>query len=401
MSKLTEKSYFPTLCWLIVAIIYMLQYGLLVIPSSVVSELKQDFGVNMSYVGIYAAMFLYAWVIMQLPAGLFFDRYNSRKLIFCSTLLLVVACGIQGVTTNYYWSLFSRFLMGGAGSFSFIGAIYLARSWYSSLMLPIIIGLTGGISGISEISFPVLFLEYKHSINWREIILIIGVITFIFAVLSWFFVHDKVTHEEKSKDRMLQDLRVVLTNKYLWGLGLYVGFAFTYFIVLADMWGLDWLVKQFGLTKIDAALMNSVTIFSFIIGCPLLGWLSRYIATPKLLLISMVVEYISLLLMDYSTHTVMSHIIVLVFLGLSTGGVMLAFDIAKEVVSERHYGLAVGFLNVFLCGVGVIITPIMGYVLMLSLGHGFYKPLIISMTGALGVIVAIFIAWRFRFETKA
>ena len=91
MSNLTKKSYFPWLCWFTVAVIYVIQYGLLVTPESLVDELKKSFNISMTQIGVYSSMFLYAWILMQIPAGIMFDRYNSCKLMFISTLVLALA----------------------------------------------------------------------------------------------------------------------------------------------------------------------------------------------------------------------------------------------------------------------------------------------------------------------
>lgn len=401
MSVLTQKSYFPWLCWASVTLVYVLQYGLLVIPESLVQEISTSFNIGLAQVGVYSSMFLYAWIIMQIPAGIMFDHYDSRKLMFASTLVIVLACVIQGFTTNYSVALLSRALMGAGGAFSFVGAVYLARAWFPVTMLALVIGITEAASGVSEIGFPVLFANLTANVSWRAIMFFIGMIALGFAFLTLFFVRDK-PKESRSKHRRSTriDLKTVFSNKYLWGLGLYVGFAGAYYFAVIDMWGVVWLRRQFNLSTTQAVYLNAAAILGFMIGCPVIGWLARFMARRYLIMICMLAEYVMLYLTDFWMHTTESHACSLVLLGFFTGGIVLAFDMAKELVAELHYGLAVGFLNMFFGLIGVIMTPIMGYILMLNTGEVVYKLLTMQLTGAIGAIVSIFIACLYKFDKK-
>lgn len=400
MSPTARKYFSPVFCWLIVALIYMLTYALLVVPELIISQLKTDFHVNLSAIGFYSACFLYSWIIMQIPAGILFDHYDSRKLVFFSTLVIVIACILQYYTLDFGWGLLSRILMGAASSFSLIGALYLSRTWFSVTLLPVMIGITQAMSGISEIGFPVIFaqLSYKN-IHWTAIILYLGIGLLILALLALFFVRDS-DYEQRNKKRRSSsvNLKIILGNRYLWGLGIYVGFAVAYFIAFADMWGVDTFKHQFGLDTVDAVYLNSTIVFGFMIGCPLIGWFSRYLPRRILILICMVIEYVLMTLLNYFVFGIDGQIVGLFVLGFFTGGIILAFDMIKEIVTEAHYGLALGFLNIFFGLIGVMLTALLGYVIMLKGGADFYEPLIMQITGATATIASLFIAWRYKFD---
>lgn len=380
----------------------MLQYGFLVIPSVSVQQIKNSFQVSLSNVGLYSAMFLYAWVIVQFPVGILFDRFNSRKLIFWATMLIVVGCIIQSFTKIFGLALFGRVVMGAGGGFAFIGAVYLARCWFSAAMLPIMIGITEGITGLTEIGIPLLFSS-SHSDDYRrKVILLMGLVALLLAFLSWLFVRDKSSESEAIKEKVSvkRDVKIILSNKYLWGLGAYIGLAAMNYLVMGDMWGVRWLRHQFGISQFDAVLMNSIAIFGFVVGCPIIGWISRVIPTRFLILICMVFEFICLYFINFGASTIAGHSIVLFLVGFSTGGLILGFDMAHQIVATRHYGLALGFLNMCFGLIGVIFTPVVGYLFTIKLGHSVYKPLLMTSVGGLGVIVAIFIARYFKFEQK-
>lgn len=399
MTKLSHKSYFPYLCWGTVCMIYVLTYGLLVMPESTVHELKQTFSVDMAGIGFFSSSFLYAWIIMQIPAGIMFDHYNSRKLIFCSTLVLVIGCLIQGVTHDYEWGVFSRLLMGAASSYSLVGALYLARSWFGVVTLPVIIGLTQGASGITEIIFPILFANHTIAVHWRWTLSIIGVVILVIAFLALVFVDDHCDCKRIKSNRSLRiNFKPVFKNKYMWVLGFFVGFAIAYYLIMVNMWGVLWLKRQFSIDTPDAVYMNSAATLGFMIGAPVIGWLSRFMPRRILLMICMLCEYTFLSITDFSATTLGSHSFVLIMLGFFTGGVILAYDMVKEIVSEAHFGLAIGFLNMFFALIGVILTPLMGYILMLHAGQVVYKPLLLQLTGVIAAVISIYIARYFSFD---
>lgn len=395
MSTLYERPYYPWLCWGIVAFIYLIQYGLLVLPSALTQQLQTAYAVSSTEIGVFSAAFLYTWVVMQIPCGMMFDKLNSRKLLFYSTLLLTLSCVLLAVSHHYWVGVFSRLLMGAAGAFSFVGALYLARNWFVVAIFPLIVGLTEAVSGIGEIGFPAIVTVLERTFSWRFVVLIIALLSLILALLVWMYVRDKQYESVKERVAEWHDFKKTLKDPRIWILGLYTGFGFAHYMVMADMWGIEFLQYKFHLSPIDAVLMNSIVIVGFTLGCPLVGWMARYFSEIRVILVCALFELAFLVTFAYSSVSIAGNIIFLFILGLMTAAIVLSFDVAERIVPRSHYGLTVGFINMFFGGVGILLMPVVGYVLHSArYTHEVSEPVSIIATGVLTVVCAVLINLR-------
>jgi MFS family permease len=382
-------------------LVYVLTYGILVVPVAIIPQIRETFHIGMTELGVFSSAFLYSWIIMQIPAGILLDHYDSRKLLCLSTVLIGAGCLLQAFTTNYGLGILSRLIIGAASSFSLIGAIYLSRQWFSILLLPIMIGIAEGSSGLAEIGFPVLFAHITKSVSWLHVMFYLGIVAFVLAILVWLFVRDKpLDLAIKHRLNFQEKVRLVVTNKYLWGLGLYVGFAIAYYVIIVNMWGVVILRKVYGLPLLEATYVNSSPVLGFMIGGPIIGWISRSMPRRILIFICMLLEFILLsVLINWHPEIILNSVLLFI-LGFVTGAIILAFDMSKEIIEEKHYALAVGFINIFFAGIGVVIIPLMGFLLMLHTDSVFYRRLVLEVIGAIGLILSAFIAWRYKFDTK-
>ena len=161
MNRRHKRPIYPWFCWLIVALLYLFQYGLLVIPSVFSEELRHAMGINRMGVGILYSAFLYTYVFMQIPVEIIFDRFRSRNVLFLASIILVLGCLIFTMSHNIWFAGIGRMVMGFGGAFAFIGALYLGRNWFPIVMFPLIVGLTEAMSGLSEIGLMPLLAFLK------------------------------------------------------------------------------------------------------------------------------------------------------------------------------------------------------------------------------------------------
>ncbi|MCH9745052.1 MAG: MFS transporter [Gammaproteobacteria bacterium] len=368
MLSLSKKSISPWFSWSIVAIIFLTQYGLLVSPSAITHQLCTSLDCSVGDIGIFSSAFLYTWVLMQIPAGLLFDHFNSQKLLFYSTLILALACVVQALSQNFTLGILSRLLMGFGGSFSFVGALYLGRNWFSLATFPIIVGLTEAVSGIGEIGYGAMFAALKDYYSWRIIMLVIAIFIIILAIMVLLFVHDKQSPSVKKQVNVWIDLKQTVRNKKLLLLALYMGFGVVHYIVLADMWGIHGLIAHYHITILKAIFLNSFVIIGFTAGCPILGYISRFFVIRRVILICSILEIGLLAINNFMNVSIQWNYFLLFFLGFVTSAVILSFDLAELFIPKKSFGVATGLINMFFGGISVLLMPVVGY-LFQERGH--------------------------------
>jgi len=367
MNSSTYKSPIknPWFAWFLVAFLYLLQYGLLVFPSIISESLKESLHLTDMAVGFFSSAFLYTYVLMQIPAGLLYDRYDAKKILIFSIACIIVGSLLLTLSQGFHLAFWSRLLMGFGGSFAFIGALYLGKGWFPAVLFPIIIALTEGMSGVGSLSFGAVFAFLTPLYGWRMLLLGIIALLVILGFLMMFFVKDTTPKVQKTYSAV-KDLAIVFNNRRIWLWALYTGFIVAYFAVMTNMWEIPFLELNYQLSDTGAFLENAFTIIGFLVGSIVIGFLHRYISPYVIILFCAILQLLLVLLVSYVTLSLFLLSIVLFLIGFTVGSAVLGFDEAKKAVDVSHYGVASGLINMFFAGVGIISLPIVGYLLELS-----------------------------------
>lgn len=390
LSRRRKRLLYPWICWLIVAVIYLFAYGLLAMPSVISDELKSVLNVDQTGIGILYSAFLYTYVLMQIPVGYLYDRYRCRNLLFLASMFMVLGCLIFVMAHSLWVGLLGRMVMGFGGSFAFIGALYLGRSWFPVALFPLIVGLTEAMSGLSEITLLPLMAFLKKFQHWEVITLEYACVLLGLAVLVFFFVRERHP-QRKIQGKMLgSDLGLVFKNKTMWLLSLYVGFSFAFNMVIANMWGVPLLMAAYDIPSWIAAIESGLIMMGFTVGCFVIGWLGRLLSDRLLMLVLALVQFVAQIILWYFTLDLVEVGVVLFIIGFASSSIVLAFDFAKKVIPESSYGLAAGFINMFFGASGILISPLVGYIFQVT--ESVSSALVpVMVCSGVAMVVAIFL----------
>ena len=354
---------YPWICWLIVALFYFFQYGLLAMPSVLNKEFQTSFMIDATGVAVLYSAFLVTYVFMQIPVGLLFDRFRSRNLLLLAAALLVFGCMVLAVSNAFWLGVLGRMIMGVGGSFAFVGALYLGRSWFPFLLFPLIIGLTEAMSGLSEIGLlPVIAYLNKFQ-HWRVILLEFSMVIVVLMFLIFFIVRDRRQERTKKHSFDVKHKMVsIFGNRMMWLLSSYVGFMFVFAMSIANMWGAPLIVAFYHIPVWKAALETSMIMVGFTVGCFVIGWITRYLSDRNLMLYSSLIQFIGVSVFWYIDMNLFYAGVLFFIIGFVSSAIVVAFNYAKKIVPAASYGVASGFLNMFFGGFGILISPLVGYI---------------------------------------
>ena len=123
-----------------------------VAPGVVVPELSQEFHVSALMLGALSSMFLWPYIIMQMPVGMLVDRYGPHKLLTVTAALTGFGCIAFALAHGLFVAQLGRFLMGFGASFAFVGALKLATMWFCPTRFGLLAGFTQAL-GMLECCF--------------------------------------------------------------------------------------------------------------------------------------------------------------------------------------------------------------------------------------------------------
>jgi MFS family permease len=345
--------------WFSAAFGYFLQNGLLVLPAVLLPALHKSLGFTSAEVGMFSAAFLFTFTVAQIPVGVLFDRYSSRMLICASYFLMMLGCLVFAISDNLYDALLGRMLMGFAAAFTFIGALYLSRSWFDKEAFSAMVGFTEAMSGIGSFLLNMIFVALNYFFHWRGIMFGLVVLLTIFSAAAFYFVRDNY-RVRKVYVNVGKELVATLRNKRVWLISIYGFLSYSHYIVIIMMWGTPFMADRYHLKEFNALLMNSSCIFGYILGCVLLGKINKYYSVKEMIFYAIIAQTVLYVFLIFFRYPAAVTFIFEFVIGIMTSHVMLIFVLAENHLPKNITGIATGFINTFLLAVGIVMIPITG-----------------------------------------
>lgn len=374
---LEKKNKSAIFGWLICglgAIFYSYEYLLRIAPSVVETSLRSHFDLSASGFGLLSSIYYLAYVPMQLPVGVLLDRFGPRRLLTIACMICVIGTFLFTGTTTFWVAALGRFLVGFGSAFAFIGVLKLATIWLPEDRLAMVSGLTSALGPIGAMfgdNFLEVFVEHSGWIKTLNMTAFFGII--LTAVL-WLGIKDTKGHQKRSgtisslKKGMI-DLAIILKNKQIWVNGMYGCLVYLPTSVFAELWGIPYLKHAHGLNAQEAGLANSLLFLGFIMGAPLMGYISDRLHRRKFpMLIGAGGAAIVMMMILYLPGLNQSNIQSLMFLlGTLYSAQAIVFAVGRELSPSEAAGTAMAATNMIVMLGAMFLQPLVGHLLDFSL----------------------------------
>jgi MFS family permease len=130
--------------------------------------------------GAVAGSIAIRWVItgaFGLPMGYLADRYGTRKIILPCFLLIGIGFLLYSrITSLWHLYLVQSLLMGIALSAPFVCIMANVAKWHTKRP-GLALGITSAGTGLSSVVFPPIAAKLIESVDWRDAIFIMGLVT--------------------------------------------------------------------------------------------------------------------------------------------------------------------------------------------------------------------------------
>jgi len=394
------------IAWLLCALFYLYQYAARSAPGVMQGELTAAWDGN--HIGAMISAYYVAYALTALAAGLLLDRYGAGRVIPYAVALVGIGCVIFARGTES--AGMSGFVLQAMGAvFSFVGANYVAARYLPARMFGMFMGLTQclGMLGAAFGSKPVQVAIDPAGplrVSWQHVWLTFAGIGFVLAVVTWFVMPRDQTdsanhHGSLSVGNLLRPFAVVLKNPQSWLAGLTGGLLFAPTTIGAMVWATSFLHSGKHVSIADAATDASMVPLGWVIGCPLLGYISDRIGRRKPVLTGgAFIMLAAALAAVYLPETALPRYLVPLLLGIGSGAAMIPFTMIKEANPPGVKGTCAGVMNflVFLTTgllspfISRLLAPTSTMPLSLAQFQEGFLPLIA------GIVIAIFLSFIIR-----
>ena len=186
-AKHHAQRLYPWLVWGLAAGFYFYKSLLEVSPSVMHGVWMKEFNITATQLGNLAAIYFWAYLIMQIPMGIFTDRFGPRRVTTIAIFLCALGTAILMASHTLFTASVGRFVTGLGASVAAIGCFKLTTLWFPPRRFPTLAGLMMTIGMIGAIGGEAPLSISMDWIGWRNSLLYIAVIGFLFYMLNQLF----------------------------------------------------------------------------------------------------------------------------------------------------------------------------------------------------------------------
>jgi MFS family permease len=392
--------------WLFCAIFYFFQYAVRSAPGVMQQELTAAWGGN--HIGAMISAYYIAYALMALIAGVLLDRYGAHKTIPYGIAVVALGCLVFAQGSEAAGMI--GFVLQAIGAiFAFIGSSYVAARYLPSRMLALFIGATQclGMAGAAFGSKPVhLAIDPagRFDFPWQDIWIGFAAMGLVLAIATFVIMPREAGdssshHGPLSLTTLLHPFKIVFGNTQSWLAGIAGGLLFLPTTIGALVWATSFLNAGEHMSMASAASEASMVPIGWVIGCPLLGYISDKLGRRKPVLIGGAILMLAAgLTAIYVPVGVLPPYSVALVLGIASGAAMIPFSMMKEANPPQVKGTAAGVMNFLVFVTTGIMSPFISRLMISAPGvpltlHEF-QDAFLPLVG--GVVVAIVLSFFMR-----
>lgn len=347
--------------WAFTVVFYFLEYAVRSSPSVMIPELEASFHTTALGISAILGIYYYTYSSMSLIAGAALDHFGAKLSIPLGVLILGIGCLLFSAPTALAGDI-GRLLQGAGSAFAFTGAVYLAARGFPARYLATAIGATQcvGMLGGSAGQFLVGPM-IERGIGVHVVWIGFGAIILANAILLYFATPKEqfgLHAQGGGLGTLLRPYKVVFSNPQSYLCGAVAGLLFAPTTIGDMIWGVAGFQKGLQLSYHNAVVTASMVPLGWVVGCPLLGWLSDRIGRRKPVIVaSSMIMILAAAEIAFQPFPIPVKIGMFVF-GIASGAAMIPYSIIKEVNPDNVKGSATGGINFLVFGITAFIGPL-------------------------------------------
>jgi MFS family permease len=361
--RMSRGARTAAIAWLVTAVYYFYQYVLRSAPAVMMPQLSDAFGITATGVASMAGLFYYGYSPFSLVAGAALDRLGPGRVVPIGAAAVGIGA-LMFASGNEAAASIGRLLQGAGGVFALVGAAYIATNNFPASRAATLIGATQmfGMAGGSAGQFvvgPMIAAGVAWSAFWAGMgFLGLGISVALFLMLPSQTAPARSAHGLRDS---MHALVVVFRNPQSILCGVIAGLLFIPTTIFDMIWGVRYLQEARGLDYGAAVMRSAAVPFGWIIGCPLLGFVSDRLGRRKPVIAGGAVVLLACLAwILYGPSGVFPPYVLGLVAGLASGAAMLPYTVIKEANPPELSGTSTGVVNFLNFTFSALLGPVFG-----------------------------------------
>jgi len=346
--------------------------------------LSRDLGLTPTQMGLVFSAFSWSYALLQIPGGIFLDKFGTRLTYFLSVGLWSVFTGMMGLVSSVTGLVLTRLGIGVFEAPCFPANSRVLATWFPQheRARANSVYSVGMNFGLGFLSVPMFWLTQQF--GWRGLFLIVGSVGIVFSAFWWALYRNP--SESKTVNRAELDYieaggggeykgqpvdfkwrHIGALLKHRQVIGASIGqFGGNSTLVFFLTWFPTYLVTARGMTFIKAGFMTSVPFIAAAVGVVLGGFVSDAIlkrtgsanVARKLPIVAGMLLASTIILANYVPADNNALVIVIMSIAFFGQGMTnLGWTVVSDIAPKKLIGLTGGLFN-FATNLAGIITPI-------------------------------------------
>ncbi len=322
--------------------------------ASIADNIMHDFHIQADKMTYLSSIYYLSNVIFLFAAGLLLDRFSTKKTMLVAMLLCVLSTFVLAYAHSFYLALFCRFVTGIGSAFCFLGPIRIASRWFPPKRMALVTGaiVTMAMSGGMLAQYPLTKLVVQ--VGWREALQMVGWLGVLMLVVMALWIKDKPESNvlpARKKINLLSVAKRAYFNPQTLRAALYTSLMNMAVAVFGAMMGSLYLMQRLGVSKEEAAVVNSMLFLGAIIGGPLIGWCSDRMGLRVLpMKIGALAALMTFLVILYAPVSLGAMAALFFLLGFFTASQVISYALVAESSSPAMTAMAVSIVSILTQG---------------------------------------------------
>lgn len=169
--------------WAIFAVLtvgYFFVYFHRISVSVVGQDIVADVGGS---IGFLSSVYYWTYTAMQIPSGMMADRFGARTASTVFLLIASIGSLVTCVGTEFWMIVLGKVMIAAGMAVVYVPLMKLVSVWFPKSDFAVLSGVVIAVGNVGAIAATGPLELMAQALGWREVFLVLGVITLVLAVL--------------------------------------------------------------------------------------------------------------------------------------------------------------------------------------------------------------------------
>jgi predicted MFS family arabinose efflux permease len=263
---------------------YFMSYGLRSVNAVLAPELMAEIGLSHSQMGSLSSAYFLAFALMQLPLGVWLDRFGPRRVNAVLMGVAAFGCALFALAHSFGSLWVGRAMVGAGVAAALMASLTAFRQWFAPDMQTRLAAwmLMAGTAGVLTVTVPVH--RALPVLGWRGVFWLAAGMLCAIGLLMWTVLPRGRESRNPSPQRFLESMagyREVFRNGYFWRMSMTAGIVQGGFVAMQSLWIGPWLDKVLGFSGHERADRLFAFNFGLLLSFMALGWLAPRVSPER------------------------------------------------------------------------------------------------------------------------